>query len=157
MSAAKKWEDNGTTGFKVTEKDLDKQCEEWKVKTAKAKARVNRAKAKIVKLVTKGRDDAHKVIARADHLQPVVLVEHHNAADNAWGDAVQAEAIFLFNMVNENGARNNHGVAAPNDDDENSVDSGDDDDETVSMSSSEEEEKLNVPQWATGVTGSPDY
>jgi hypothetical protein len=37
-----------------------------------------------------------------------------------------------------------------------SVDSVDDD-ETVSMSSSEDEEKLNVPQWATGVTGSPDY
>jgi hypothetical protein len=79
-----------------------------------------------------------------------VLVERHNAADNAWHDAVQAEAIFLFNMVNENGA-NNHGAAA-DDDDENSVD-----EETVSMSSSEEEEKLNVPQWATGVTGSPDY
>jgi hypothetical protein len=154
ISAAKKWEDNGTTGFKVTEKDLDKQCEEWKVKTAKAKARVNRAKAKIVKLV-KERDDACKVIARADRLQPV-LVERHNAADNACRDAVQAEAIFLFNMVNENGARNNHGAAADDDDDENSVDSGGDD-ETVSMSSSEEEEKLNVPQWATGVTGSPDY
>jgi hypothetical protein len=76
MSTAKKWEDNGTTGFKLTEKELDKQsCEEWKVKTAKAKARVNRAKAKIVKLV-KERDDARKVIARADHLQPV-LVERH--------------------------------------------------------------------------------
>jgi hypothetical protein len=158
MSAAKKWEDNGTTGFKLTtEKDLDKQCEEWKVQTAKAKARVNRAKDKIVKLV-KERDDARKVVARADHLQPV-LVERHNAADNAWRDAVQAEAIFLFNMVNENGANNDGSAAAADDDDEkNSVDSGDDDDETVStMSSSEGEEKLNVPQWATGVTGSPDY
>jgi hypothetical protein len=155
MSAAKKWEDNGTTGFKLTEKDLDKQCEEWKIKTAKAKARVNRAKAKIVKLV-KERDDARKVIARADRLQPV-LVDRHNAADNAWRDAVQAEAIFLFNMVNENGA-NDDDADDDDDDEKNSIDSGDDDDdETVSMSSSEEEEKLNVPQWTTGVTGSPDY
>jgi hypothetical protein len=44
----KKWEDNGTTGFKpITQKDLVKQqqCQaEWKVKTsAIAKAHVNRA------------------------------------------------------------------------------------------------------------------
>jgi len=146
MSAAKKWDDNGTTGFKETEKDLNKQCDEWKVKTSKAKERRDRAHAKLIKLC-KARKEARKVIAESNRMEPD-LVDKLNAAHDNWRNTVEGEALFLFNMLNENRG-------------DEEEDSDDEDDETVSMSSRDDNhDDRDLPtftDWPTGVTGSPDY
>lgn len=106
MVAAKKWNDDGTTGVKLTEKDVDKLCEEWT-------AKVDKARAKKMKTQERLESNQQKVLLlKKEIATKKTLMKQHKSLNNKlyakftrahskYRNVQEAHAFFLHKLVQQ--------------------------------------------------------
>lgn len=104
--AAKKWIDNGTTGFELSPKDIDKLCEEASAKLDKARTAKMLAQYRYetnqhqIWLIHRNRSQQKRVLHKRKSMNRK-LYEKFQKANSKYIDAQQEHALFLHRLVRD--------------------------------------------------------